>query len=383
MTSRRRPAAIAIAVLASVLLVGPVAEADAPSRTRSGNQRAVFVQTNDPTGNEIVAYRRGPGGALHEAGSFPTGDLGGIAKGAVSDPLASQGSLTYDRRHSLLFAVNAGSDTITVFEVDGVHLDRVQTLPSRGRFPASIAVHQRLVYVLNAGSHGKVFGYRIGEGRLHPLEGSARSLGLSNTNPPDFESSPGQVGFSPDGRELIVTTKGNGTIEVFRIRANGRPSARSVSTPNDGVPFAFLFDPAGRLLVAEAAGALTAYQLHQDRSLSVVSSVPNGQIATCWIVSAKGYLFVSNTGSDTLSGYAQAPDGTLSLTTSSGIAALTDAGPIDMAVTRSESILFLQNGADQTIQSFRVRANGTLRLLETTPGPPATNGVPFEGIVAT
>ena len=47
----------------------------------------------------------------------PPAALGGILAGSVVDHLASQGSLSYDPRHALLYAVNAGSDTISVFAV--------------------------------------------------------------------------------------------------------------------------------------------------------------------------------------------------------------------------------------------------------------------------
>ena len=80
-----------------------------------------------------------------------TGGLGG-AEGANN--LASQGSLTYDPGHRLLFAVNAGSDTISVLSVEGSRVRLDQVLSSRGEFPNSVAVHGNLVYVANAGGAG-------------------------------------------------------------------------------------------------------------------------------------------------------------------------------------------------------------------------------------
>jgi hypothetical protein len=62
---------------------------------------------------------RGPfGGAAdtgHRQGTFPTGGKGGMLSGSVVDHLASQGSRTYDCDHPLLFAVNAGSNTLSGF----------------------------------------------------------------------------------------------------------------------------------------------------------------------------------------------------------------------------------------------------------------------------
>ena len=77
------------------------------------------------------------------------------------DHLASQGSLTYDRQDGLLFAVNAASNTISVFGVFGDRLALRQVLASGGSFPVSIAVADGLVYVLNAEEGGSVQGFRV------------------------------------------------------------------------------------------------------------------------------------------------------------------------------------------------------------------------------
>src|SRR5262249_55994749 len=88
-------------------------------------------------------------GTLSFAGAYSTGGLGGQLDGSVSDHLASQGALTYDPRHSLLFAVNAGSDTVTVFVAHGSRLFRQQIISSRGRFPVSVAVPAHLLHFPN------------------------------------------------------------------------------------------------------------------------------------------------------------------------------------------------------------------------------------------
>jgi hypothetical protein len=110
----------------------------------------VFVQTDNTAGNRVVAYDRAADGNLAPAGSYATGGRGGILAGSVVDHTASQGSLASDPRHGLLYAVNAGSDTISVFAVRGDRLALRQVLGSGGTFPVSVAVHGDLVYVLNA-----------------------------------------------------------------------------------------------------------------------------------------------------------------------------------------------------------------------------------------
>ena len=123
-----------------------------------------------------------------------------------------------------------------------------QVLASGGSFPVSVAVHGDLVYVLNAENGGSVQGFRIVFGFVVPIFGSNRPLGLDPTLTPQFTHTPGQVAFTPDGSQLVVTTKANGNdIDVFRVFGDGRLSWQPVvnSEPN-AIPFAVTFDPAGQ-----------------------------------------------------------------------------------------------------------------------------------------
>ena len=230
---RLKPAAAAaVAAAAATVVVTALATPAFASTTiasstgYSGASHAVFVQTDSTSGNHVVAYHRAADGALSPAGSYPTGGLGGVLGGSVVDHTASQGSLTYDPWHSLLYAVNAGSNTVSVFAVSGDHLALRQVLSSGGTFPVSVAVHGDLVYVVNALDGGSLHGYRVLGGFLVPLPGSSRALGLNPGASPQFTNTPGQVAFTPDGSRLIVTTKANGNdIDVFDVGFGGWLSA--------------------------------------------------------------------------------------------------------------------------------------------------------------
>ena len=371
-------------VLRAVTLSGVIAMLISASSSvfaaGGGGSNAVFVETNGTTGNAILAYRRADDGTLTQVANYPTGGLGGAASGAAVDPLASQGALGYDSAHGLLLAVNAGSDSVSVFTVDGDTLQLQQVIGSGGFFPASIAVSGDLAYVLNAGGDGSINGYRIAGGKLHAIEGSTRALGLGNANPPFFLASPGQIGFTPDGGKLIVTTKKTGTIDVFNLASSGRPSDSPTVTASVGpVPFAFAFDAAGRLIVTEAgSSSVTSYNINSDGSLTVVDpSVGNHQAATCWVTAARGYFFVANAGSADLSGYAINSAGALSLINGSQVAATTGGGPIDLAVSSDGQYLYVESGGTGTVDEFRVNIDGTLGAIGVVA---AARGL--EGIVA-
>src|ERR1019366_4240551 len=312
------PAAVmAIAVAATLgAVAGPASAATSQSADHHGDGRTVFVQNDNTAGNQVVAYDRARNGSLTQAGTYSTGGLGGILAGSVVDHLASQGSLTYDRQHSTLYAVNAGSNTIAVFSVRGHHLRLRQVIPSGGTFPVSIAVHGDLVYVLNAENGGSVQGYSIRFDFLLPIFGSNRTLGLDPTATPQFTHTPGQVAFSPDGSQLIVTTKANGNdIDVFRVFGNGRLSfAPYVNSEAGALPFAVTFDRAGNLVVAETGiGSLVTFSLSEWGQLTELDAVSSAPAATCWVAATGGSLYASNAGSASVSQYHDSGAGILTL----------------------------------------------------------------------
>ena len=364
-----------IAAMATALLGAPAVLANADE----GGHHAVFVQTNDLNGNSIAAYSQNENGTLTYAATYATGGNGGRAAGAVVDPLASQSSLVYDSAQHLLLAPNAGSNTVSVFRVRGDRLRLEQVVASGGPFPASIAVHDNLAFVLDAGLAGYVQGYRIAGGRLHPIAGSQRSLGLANSNPPGFLQSPGQVGFTPDGRHLVITLKGNngGSVDVFSVSDDGQLSNAPTATAVGGVPFAFVFDPQGHLVIVNAAfGNLSTYTVNGNGSLSLVSAgASDGQIAACWVIGTKGNFYAANTGSGSLSRYTIDNNGTVALR--SPLAATGIPGAIDMAV--SGRFLYAQSGGSGSVKAFAVGEDGSLTPIGSSIVP---DGGSQEGIAA-
>jgi hypothetical protein len=337
--------------------------------------RPVFVQTDNTAGNSVVAYHRRDDGTLTRAGNYATGGRGGILDGSVVDHLASQGSLAYDRAHGLLYAVNAGSNTVTVFAVHGDELRRVQVISSGGTFPVSVAFHGGLVYVANALNGGSIQGYlRVGD-RLVRVPSWNRALGLDPTAAPQFTNTPGQVAFTPDGSRLIVTTKANGnSVEVFRVGLFGPGRAAVTSLPGT-VPFAVSFDPAGHVVLAEAANSVATFTMRADGTLRQLDSVPTGQQATCWVVGTGNRFYASNAGSGTLSGYRTARSGALSPVSVTS----TDAGTVDATITRDGRYLYAQTGAAGIVDEFAVNRDGTLRSIGSVTVPDAVGG---EGIAA-
>ena len=338
---------------------------------------AVYVLTNQVE-NAVAVFTRTAFGTLTPAGEFPTGGAGDpVPQGTdpATDPLASQGALIFDQGHQFLFAVNAGSNQISVLSVSDLGLDQVDVVDSGGIRPISLTVHDNLLYVLNEGGTPNITGFTIGDdGTLTPLAGSTQPL-IGGT-----AADPAQVSFNHDGTLLVVTEKAGNRIDTYIVDENGLPSAPLDNPSNGMTPFGFAFNNPGFLVVSEAFGgapnlaAASSYSAGDDGALSVISgSVANSQTASCWVViTNNGHsAFVSNTGSGTISSYdLTSNDGTLTLINSVAGDVGANSAPIDMALNVSSQFLYVLAGGLQSVVSFRVEQDGSLTLLETDAGLP-------------
>jgi 6-phosphogluconolactonase (cycloisomerase 2 family) len=367
-----------IAMCASFLMLAPLTTtafgAGGPKNFHAG---AVYVLTNQTT-NSVAVFRHNARGMLTAAGEFPTGGAGDPTPqppDPATDPLASQGALIMSRGNQYLYAVNAGSNQISVLKIRKNSLDIVDVVDSGGVRPISLALHDDLLYVLNESGTPNITGFTIEEdGTLTPLAGSTRPLigGVA--------ADPAQIGFSHDGALLVVTEKAGNRLNTYTINEDGLPSP-PIDNPSNGMtPFGFAFNNADTLVVSEAFGgganqsAASSYDAAEDGTLSVISgSVANSQTASCWVVIPNNgkSAFVSNTGSGTISSYRINPgDGSLTLLNATAADTGMDSAPIDMDLSVNSRLLFVLLGGSQSVASFRVWRNGNLTLIDTAGGLP-------------
>jgi 6-phosphogluconolactonase (cycloisomerase 2 family) len=130
-------------------------------------------------------------------------------------------------------------------------------------------------------------------------------------------------------------------------------------------------------VVAEATtAAISTYQLTSDDTLNVISaSVPNGQMATCWLsITLNGETFTSNTASGSLSSYQVSADGNAAL--SKPIAAsIAPGAPIDSALTSDEHFLYVEDSARGIVFVFRVKDHGLASIGSVTGLPTTLQGI--------
>jgi 6-phosphogluconolactonase (cycloisomerase 2 family) len=363
-----------------------------------------------------VAFTRDQRGKLTEVGRFPTG---GTGSGSFEDSAqglllaTSEGEVSPDQqvaRGDLLFSSNAGSSTITVFQVAPDRLNLVDQVPSGGNKPVSLTINHGVLYVLNSGETDN----RLILGPTTALEncttGSLPSLTGFSVDPaghltriPDStrvltgakESGCAQVGYTPDGSRLLVTErvrhlpgqrgKDVGSITSFDVRPDGTLGARQVFDAIGSGPFGFTFTKTGQLLTTEQNGGFVnpggghaaAYQPASDGSLVPLgSTIPNSQTDTCWIaVDSEAHLAYTSApfGGGTIASYrvgedgltllkksASAPDGT------NGAAAAdhTADGLTDLALSSDGEFLYQLNSFEGVLYVFMTNPDGSLTFVE-------------------
>ena len=357
--------------LVSALAVTAFLVTAAPGMAAGGEGRggAVYTLTNSPSGNAVAVFDRAGDGSLSPQGTVPTGGAG------TGAGLGSQGALVLDHRR--LFAVNAGSNTISALRVRrGNEVSLTDVARSRGVNPISLTVRGHLLYVLNAGDASRpanIHGFLVLFGQLVSLPGSSRPLSTASPGP-------AQIEFTPDGRQLVVTEKTTNRILTYRVGRFGYAGAPNAQPSAGQTPFGFAFDKRGHLIVSEAFGGapdasvLSSYRVASDGTISPLDpNVATTETAACWVVVTKNgrYTYTTNTGSNSISGYAIGSDGSLTLLDADGRTAVTGAGPIDAALSRGSRFLYTLDGGAREISGFSVASDGSLAPLGAVGGLPA------------
>ena len=328
---------------------------------------AVFTLSNSAAGNAVIAFSRGADGTLTPAGTFATQGNG------TGAGLGSQGAVALSGDGQFLFAVNAASNSITSFAVDGTNLTRVSTVASGGTLPISLTTHGNLVYVLNAGDTENITGFSVDQtGHLTVLPGSSRPLSGTGVGP-------AEVGFDPSGSWLVVTEKNTNRIDVFAVGSGGLASAPVVNASAGQTPFGFAFNQQGVLIVSEAFGgaadasAVSSYTLGSNGTLAVVSaSVPTTETAACWVaVTYNGkFAYAANTGSASVTGY-RVDQASLTILNADGKTGNTGITAIDVALSRNSQFLYTLTAGSHSISAFSVRQDdGSLAPVDGASGLP-------------
>jgi 6-phosphogluconolactonase len=342
---------LAIGLALSATGFGPAQAVAQPPSASSTPPHTIYTETNAAAGNAVLAFHDNGRGTLTPVATYLTGALGS------GDSLGSQGAVSLSPDEKFLFAVNAGSDSVSAFRVshDG-SLRRLGQIASGGDRPISVTAAQGVGYVLNATSLN-VSGFTYGAPGIRSAHHPAtRSLSPG-------AAGPAQVRLTPNGHQVVVTEKSSNSLDVFAARSHGRLGRPQAAAVTGSTPFGFDFTARGVAVVSEAGTASAeSFRVRRDgtaRSVDIDSN--GGQAAPCWLVVTRdGIAFTANAGAtaNSLSSFRVGTRGDLFLLHS--VAASTDPHPTDMALGSHDTRLYNLSDSTGNIDASTIGESGSL-----------------------
>ncbi|KAK4451047.1 hypothetical protein QBC34DRAFT_378877 [Podospora aff. communis PSN243] len=318
--------------LALLILLGfttsTAASPTSAGKSSSGAAKALYFLTNDTPSNAVVSLQINPDGLLSLGSVTPTNGSGSVALNSTNQPatpdaLVSQSALAL--AGTSLFAVNAGSNTLTMLSIDPSNPTLLTALgdplPIPGDFPNTVAASSKhnLICVGTTGIRAGISctSFSPTRGLLRPFD-TPRPLGLNQTTPPVGPTNTlSHVFFSADESALFATVKGDpatnktGSFSSFSVlpskSCNNAPA--SVSTQEiKSIPSgtAVLFGsrpiPGSTNRVFATDASFGAVVLDVDASTGEATARARGevagQVATCWVAISEmtGTAFVTDVG---------------------------------------------------------------------------------------
>lgn len=339
------------------------------SVARHHDEAYLYTESNGVNHNDIHCYKQHSDGSLTHEGTTASGGTGiGTYQGFGLD---GQGALALSDNHKWLFAVNAGSNSISSFQVhsDG-SLTLAHTEGAGGTVPISLCIYHHYLYVVNDGT-SNICGYTVGAGgTLTAMPGA--NLPLSSTT-----SHPAQIAFSQNGEYLYITERMTDKICSFDVSPAGLASFDQAFSSTGVTPFGFSIARDNYMVVSNAnmgapnGSSATSYSGVNPGTITAINgAVANNQTASCWLATTKygRFAFTANTGSDNISSYYVAPWGGIYLVHSSAVT--TGTAPKDLCVAPNNYYVYVLNTGSRTIGGFHRAPIGDLAAIGTTPNLP-------------
>ena len=335
------------------------------------SQGMVYTMSNGSTQNSILAYLQNSNGTLTFMGETASGGTG------TGSGLGSQGALIHNFPETWLFAVNAGSNSISSFHIhsDG-SLQLLSTVPSGGVRPVSLAVYNDWLYVANAGS-SNVSGFNVNfDGTLSPIANSTLPLSSANADPGDIE-------FTPGGKALLVTEKATNKLAAFLIDPLGKTGPPTFLNTT-GQPFALSFvrgtaTGTDFMLLPETMQSEVRIGTYAVNGAGIMSfsqqSITTHQSGSGWVVTTNDGFnsFVSNTGSNSISSIKSGNGGSLTLAHDN--ASNTDSQPQDIALSGNEKYIYNISRGNHALTGYKRTNSEALSRLSTVNLPASASGL--------
>jgi 6-phosphogluconolactonase len=425
----RRVRLVGVSLAAVALLIPWVADA-ASNGQQAGKSSTgwVFTSTNNPKGNQVIVFKRASNGKLTQKAIVKTGGKGIASEPPFGFPIVdSSGAINVTSNGKLLFVVNAGSNSVTSFQITSSGLKKVAVASTHGKLPISLASSGNLLYTVNEISKN-IYGWTFSSsGKLTAIKGSNQKLtAVTPKGKKDKVGVAAGIGFTSNGKVVAVTQRGlprtYGEINTYVIGTNGAAGPpQAFATKNVANPFGFsavgnvlevsnaglVKTPSGAMPnpadFSQFTGSVATYKVSSSGKVSFVHNTLSGGRAACWLIVTKNgkTAFTTNTlssgpppappaggptsGHGAVASMSVAPNGKLTLLkqadTSPGF-------PGDEAFSNDDKYLYVSvpsiivpGGSHMDV--YKLGKNGSMTHIQTVPSTnPSTYTNSFSGIGA-
>ncbi|MEO7275488.1 MAG: beta-propeller fold lactonase family protein [Vicinamibacterales bacterium] len=283
----------------------------------SKSTAVVYVETNSPTANAVLAYERNEKGRLTLVGNYPTGGTGVFDASLQLGPFDSDQDIITNPEHTRLFAVNSGSNTIAVFDIGAAGVLTPipgSPFPSGGSNPVSLGLARDVLVVVNKGMDPAqpIGGANYAAFRVNP---EGRLTALLSAMPIEGEISASQALISPGKRLVFGADFLGGLLRSFLVQPGGEltqtglvapPASEAIGT-TPVLPLGLITHPKAPVLYVGfvTVGKIGVYTFDSRGVLTFVRAVGDSGAAPCWLRTndTGTRLYVSNTGDNSISVY--------------------------------------------------------------------------------
>lgn len=285
-------------------LISRAANASAADNTTAGgNAKAIYMLTNDATGNSVVALKVAADGTLSDGSITSTGGQGASGvdgstnQTAAPDALFSQSALKVEG--NMMVAINPGSNTLTMMMIsadDPTKLTMVgQPVSTMGEFPVTVALSTKnaLACVANSGAKAGLacFDADLKKG-LTPLSQSLIEFPIGQTTPPVGPTNTVSHSlFNEDQTMLLTTVKGDptknttGFLSMLPI-TDGCPADKDTRSSPAGTAALFgsaIVPGTNNLFATDASFGAATISMDGAAPKVINKATIADQKATCWV----------------------------------------------------------------------------------------------------
>ena len=330
----------------------------------------LYTQTNE-TVNTVVHLIRNTDGSISIKNKSATNGVGlnGIKPGAAAaapDSLVSQHAITVSDDNTLLFAVNGGDSSVSVFSIDQTTGDLTlkKSTKLHGSTPSSLAFHNGFLYVVFQTGSDQLGAYAIG------ADGSLSQLGLYAL-PVAAGATPTQVVISPDGNFAVVSAgTGSNTVLSYPMNKDGTLATPVPNSTGVNTPFAGAFASATVYLSTDIGNkGLAAFTFNNAGALTLINAAVSGEAAPCWLsITPNGKFAYVGNGAGSISSYSVAANGSVTIlnakaASEAGVLTGVNSVAADSWISADGKFLYVTYMGDDKVVSYSIGADGALTKL--------------------